>query len=73
MVGVIFGKNWRNLPISNPKPLLPNINAHTELGENILVFAPILSGNKNRIEVPPIVLYGWTDRRTDTQITKEKQ
>ena len=25
-------KNWRNLPISNPKPDLHNINAHTKFG-----------------------------------------
>ena len=27
-------KNWRHLPISNPKPDLHNINAHTQFGEN---------------------------------------
>ena len=29
-------KFWRNLPISNPKPDLHNINAHTKFGENPL-------------------------------------
>ena len=33
------GKNGRNLPISNPKPDLYNINAHTKFGENPLMFA----------------------------------
>ena len=28
------GLNWRNLPIYNPKPLLPNINSNTKFGEN---------------------------------------
>ena len=27
-------KNWLNLPISNPKADLHNINAHTKFGEN---------------------------------------
>ena len=31
-------KIWRNLPISNPKPDLHNINAHTKFGENPLMF-----------------------------------
>ena len=31
-------KNWQNLPISNPKPDLHNINAHTKFGENLLLF-----------------------------------
>ena len=31
-------KIWRNLPISNPKPDLNNINAHTKFGENPLLF-----------------------------------
>ena len=31
-------KNWGNLPISNPKPDLHNINAHSKFGENPLIF-----------------------------------
>ena len=31
-------KIWRNLPISNPKPEIRNINAHTKFGENPLMF-----------------------------------
>ena len=31
-------KIWRNLPISNPKPDLHNINAHTKFGENPLKY-----------------------------------
>ena len=35
-------KNWRNLPISNPKPDLHNINAHTKFGENPLLFTEVI-------------------------------
>ena len=35
-------KNWRNLPISNPKPDLHNINAHTKFGENPLKFTQVI-------------------------------
>ena len=34
-------KTWRNLPISNPKSDLHNINAHTKFGENPLTFTGI--------------------------------
>ena len=33
-----FVKNRRNLPISNPKPDLHNINAHTKFVKNPLIF-----------------------------------
>ena len=33
---------WRNLPISNPKPDLHNINAHTKFGENPLMFTQVI-------------------------------
>ena len=32
--GYNSGLNWRNLPIYNPKPLLPNINSYTKFEEN---------------------------------------
>ena len=32
-------KNWRNLPISNPKPDLHNINEYTKFDENPFTFA----------------------------------
>ena len=35
-------KNRRNLPISNPKPDLHNINAHTKFSENPLMFTQII-------------------------------
>ena len=31
-------KIWRNLPISNPKPDLLNVNAYSKFGENPLLF-----------------------------------
>ena len=48
-------KNWRNLPINNPKPDLHNINAHIEFGENSLIFTQ---------EIILKVKYGKTDGRT---------
>ena len=35
-------KIWRNLPISNPKLDLHNINAHTMFGENPLMFTQVI-------------------------------
>ena len=35
-------KNRRNLPISNHKPDLHNINAHTKFGENPLTFTQVI-------------------------------
>ena len=35
-------KIWRNLPISNPKPDLHNINAHNKFGENPLMFTQVI-------------------------------
>ena len=48
----IFVKNWRNLPINNPKPDLQNINAYTEFGENPLIFIQVIARKQN---------YGWMD------------
>ena len=33
---------WQNLPISNPKPDLQNINAHTKFGGNPLKFTQVI-------------------------------
>ena len=42
-------KIWRNLPISNPKPDLHNVNAYTcsKFDENPLLFTKLSSGNEN--------------------------
>ena len=41
-------QNWQNLPISNPKPKLHNINAQTKFGENPLIFTQIIIWKKNK-------------------------
>ena len=46
------------MPISNPKPDLHNINAHTKIGENPLTFTQLIILKRK---------YGWTyDRQMDT-------
>ena len=40
-------KIWCNLPISNPKPDLHNINAHTKFGENSLMFTQVIIRKQN--------------------------
>ena len=50
-------KNWRNVHISNPKPDLHNISAHTKFGENPLMFTQV------------IILKRKTDGRTDGCMT----
>ena len=46
-------KNWRNLPISNPKPDLHSINAHTKFVEKPLLFTQVIIRKRKM------------DRRTD--------
>ena len=48
-------KIWRNLPISNPKSDLHNINAHTKFGENPLMFTQVIIRKQK------------TDRRMDVR------
>ena len=67
-------KNWRNLPISNPKPDLHNINAHTKFGENPLMFTQV---NIRKQKTDGCTMDGRTDgrrtdRRTDTRMTNVK-
>ena len=52
-------KIWRNLPISNPKPDLHNINAQTKFGENPLMFTQVII-RKRKTD-------GQMDRLTDNQ------
>ena len=35
-------KIWRNLPISNPKKDLINVNAYSKFGENPLLFTQVI-------------------------------
>ena len=61
-------KNWRNLPISNPKPDLHNINARTKFGENALMFTQVIIRKRKtdgRMDVRRTD--GQTDRLTDDQ------
>ena len=46
-------KNWRNLPISNPKPDLHNINAHTKFGESPLMFTQVIIQNRKYGQITP--------------------
>ena len=58
-------KNWQNLPISDPKPDLHNINAHTKFGENTLMFTQVII-LKQKMEG------GAYDWRTDSWTTNVK-
>ena len=55
-------KNLRNLPISNPKPDLHNINEHTKFGENPLMFTTSYHPETKNGRMDD----GRTDRRTDS-------
>ena len=59
----------KNLPISNPKPDLHNINAHTKFGENLLCLLKLSSGNENGTDrrTDDKQMDGQTDRLTDDQ------
>ena len=54
-------KNWWNLPISNPKPDLHNINAHTKFGESPLMFIQVIIQKR---KTDGRTVKGQTDRRT---------
>ena len=54
-------KILQNLPISNPKPDLHNINAHTKFGENPLMFTQVII-RKRKTD-------GQTDGRTYDGLT----
>ena len=49
-------KNWWNLPISNPKADLHNINAHTKFGENPLTFTIVII---RKWEYGPVSADNW--------------
>ena len=59
-------KIWRNLPISNPKPDLHNINAHTKFGENPLMFTHYHPGTEKWMDGRTYD-DGRTDRHMDIQ------
>ena len=59
-MGVALADNsvriWQNLPISNPKPDLHNISAHTKFGENPLMLTQVIIRKQ----------IWMTDEQTDT-------
>ena len=57
-------KIWRNLPISNPKPDVHNINAHTKFDENPLMFTQVIIRKQ---KTDGRTMDGWTDGHTDDQ------
>ena len=62
-------KNWRNMPISNPKPDLYNINAHTKFGENPLTFTQVIIWKrKTDGQTDGQQTDGQTDGLTDDQL-----
>ena len=62
-------KIWRNLPISNPKPDIHNINAQTKFGENPLMFTQvIIQKRKTDWGTDRRTTDGWMDRHTDVQV-----
>ena len=63
---------WQNLPISNPKPDLHNINEYTKFGENPLMFTQIIIRKRKtdgRMDgrMTDGRTDGQTDRHTDVQ------
>ena len=61
---------WWNLPFSNPKPDIYNINAHTKFGENPLMFTQVIIQKQ---KMDGWTDNGWTDNgRTDTETSNVK-
>ena len=67
-------RTQQNLPISNPKPDINNINAHTKFGENPLMFTQVIirkrtdgraEGWTDGCTMDGHTMDGWTDRWTD--------
>ena len=61
---------WWNLPISNHKPDLHNINAHTKFGENPLMFTGYHPKKKNR-QTDVQLMDRRADKQTDTYVQHE--
>ena len=61
-------KNWRNLPIGNPKQDLHNINAHTTFGENPSKFTRYRPETTIQTDgrQPDKKTDGYTDNQHDT-------
>ena len=66
-------KNLRNLPISNPKPDLHNINANTKFSENPFMFTQVIIQKRKTDGQTHVRTTDWrTDRWTDSQTTNMK-
>ena len=59
-------KIWQNLAISNPKPDLHNINAHTMFGENPLMFTQVIIRKQKLTDGR--TYDGQTDGHTDAHV-----
>ena len=59
-------KTCRNLPISNPKTDLHNINARIKFGENPLMFTQVIIGNEKRMD-------RWTDVRMERHMDVQRK
>ena len=67
-------KIWQNLSISNPKPDLHNINAHTNFGENPLMFTRvIIRKRKTDGRMDGRTTDGRTDWRTDRHTDAQRE
>ena len=62
-------KIWRNLPISNSKLDLHNINAHTKFGENPLMFTQVIIRKR---KMDGRTTDGWMEGRTDGRTSNVK-
>ena len=60
-------KNWQNLPISNPKLDLYNINAHSKFGENPLTFTQVIVWKWKYRQTDIWQTDGWMEGHTDAQ------
>ena len=62
-------KHWQNLPISNPRTYLHNINAHTKFSENPLMFTQVIIQKRNtdRLPLTDRQMEGHTYGHTDVQ------
>ena len=62
---------WRNLPISNPKLDFYNINIHTKIGENSLIFTQVIIRKRNTDgRTDDGRMDGYTDVRRETIILR---
>ena len=61
-------KIWQNLPISNPKPDLHNINAHTKFGENPLMVTQVIIRKRKTDRRADVHTEGWAQDYSNSNI-----